>query len=369
MIPAARYPQAQETMLAQQIRALRRRRIAVPLIASSALALACSRAPEPKTELAVTVRSAAPTYVVHDTLVEAVFSAAGIASPVQQATLSTKLMASVTAVLVKEGDRVVAGQTLVQVDARDVSAKAAQVAASIAEAEATRRDAVTQANRIRVLYADSAATRAQLDAVETAVARADAGLSAAQASASELEAVRSYSVIRAPFAGIITKRFVDPGAFAAPGTPLVAIQDASTLRISASVTPDIAASLRRGQVVTATIENRSVAANIEGVVPGAGGNLYSVNALVTNPQSASLAGSAATLSLPTGSRTMLVVPIAAVVREGDLTSVGVRTSQGDERRWVRLGRQSGEMVEVVAGLSNGDRVVLPVRAQTAESES
>jgi len=313
----------------------------------------------------VAVPSAAPTYVVHDTLVEAVFSAAGIALPIQQATLSTKLMASVTAVLVKEGDHVTAGQTLVQLDSRDVSAKAAQVAASIAEAEAMRRDAVTQANRIRSLYADSAATRAQLDAVEIAVARADAGLSAAQASASELEAVRSYSVIRAPFAGIVTKRFVDRGAFAAPGTPLVAIQDASTLRISASVTPDIAGALRPGQVVAATIENRSVTASVEGVVPATSGNLYSVNALVANPQSVLLAGSAATLSLSSGSRTILVVPTAAVVREGDLTGVAVRTLQGDERRWIRLGRQSGEMVEVVAGLSSGDRVVLPVRAPTA----
>jgi RND family efflux transporter MFP subunit len=222
-----------------------------------------------------------------------------------------------------------------------------------------QRDAVTQANRIRALYTDSAATRAQLDAAEMGLARSDAGLKAAQAAASELEAVGSYSVIRAPFAGIVTKRFVDPGAFAAPGTPLVAIQDASTLRISASVTPDIARTLRPGQVIAATIENRPVRASVEGVVPAMAGNLYSVNALVVNFQSASLAGSAATLSLATGTRTMLVVPFTAIVREGDLTGVVLRTPQGDGRRWVRLGQRSGDMVEVIAGLTAGDRVVLP----------
>jgi RND family efflux transporter MFP subunit len=323
-------------------------------------ATACGRGtPEPTTRLTSAQPSAGVTYVVHDTTIDAEFEAAGVAAPVQQATLSTKLMGTVTDVLVREGDRVAAGQPLVRIDARDLSAKSAQVAASIAEAQAIRQDAVAQANRIRTLYGDSAATRAQLDAAETGLARADAGVKTAQAAASELGAVTSYSIVRAPFAGIVTKRFADPGAFAAPGAPLVAIQDVSTLRISASTTPTIARGFHRGQTITALVERTPVRATIEGVVPAMAGSLYTINALVPNPNADLLTGSRATLMLPTGQRRAVIVPSSGLVREGDLTGVTVRTAQGDDRRWVRLGHTIGDMVEVTAGLQAGDRVVVP----------
>jgi RND family efflux transporter MFP subunit len=298
-------------------------------------------------------------YAVHDTTIDADFDAGGTAAPIQQATLSTRLMGTVTDVLVREGDRVAAGQIVLRLDARDLAAKSSQAAAAIAEASAMHHDAVVQANRIRALYADSAATRAQLDAVETGLARTVASLQAAQASAAELGAVRSYSVVRAPFAGIVTRRFADPGAFATPGAPLVTIQDVSALRISASTTPGIARGLRRGQALTAQVERATVRATIEGVVPAATGSLYTINALVKNPDGALLAGSRATLALPTGQRQVLIVPASAITRVGDLTGVTLHSAQGDDRRWVRLGRTMGAVVEVTAGLRADDRVVVP----------
>jgi RND family efflux transporter MFP subunit len=335
-------------------------------VALVAFAAACGRpTPETKTQPAGPDATAGVTYVVHDTTIDATFDAAGVAAPIQQATLSTKLMGTVTAVLVREGDRVAAGQVLVRIDARDLSAKSAQLAASVAESEAMHNDATAQANRIRALYADSAATRAQLDAAETGLARAKAGLEAAQAAASELGAISSYSVIRAPFGGIVTKRFADPGAFAAPGTPLVTIEDVSTLRISASTTPNIARGFDRGQTLTALVESAPVQATVEGVVPAASGSLYTINALVPNANAALLAGSRATLTLPTGQRRVLVVPSRSIAREGDLSGVTLRTAQGDDRRWVRLGITLGDVVEVTAGLRAGDRVVLPIAPVTA----
>jgi RND family efflux transporter MFP subunit len=194
--------------------------------------------------------------------------------------------------------------------------------------------------------------------VEAVHARED-GYRTAQAAASELGAVSSYAVIRAPFAGIVTKRYVDPGAFASPGAPLISVQDASQLRITASTTPDAARGLRRGGSLAATIEGRPMSATIEGVVPAMAGNLYTINALVPNPGRTILSGSTATLAIPTGERAALVVPVRAVTHEGDLTGVTLRTANGDERRWVRLGATAGPMVEVSAGLRAGDRVVVP----------
>jgi len=175
------------------------------------------------------------------------FEASGIAAPIRQATLSTKLMGTVLSVAVREGEVVAEGQVLVRIDARDLAAKAGQVAASIAEAEAMLREARAQTGRIRALYTDSAATKSQLDAAEAGLARADAGVRSSRAADAELGAVSAYAVIRAPFAGTITKRFVDPGALAAPGAPLIAIQDGRQLRIAANATPDAARNVRRGQ--------------------------------------------------------------------------------------------------------------------------
>ena len=335
-----------------------------------ALGMACHRTPAPQPNVEhPSMASASETYTVHDTTVDASFDADGVAAPIQQATLGTRLMGVVTDVLVREGDHVEQGQELVRIDARDLTAKSSQVAASVAEAEVFHRDALTQANRIRALFADSAATRAQLDAAETGLARAEAALRTARAATSELEAVASYSVVRAPFAGVVTKRFVDRGAIAAPGAPLVAIQDMSTLRISASTTPEIARGIHRGQTLDALVERTPVRVTVEGVVPAMAGNLYTINALVPNPNAAFLAGSKATLTLPTGQRRAFVVPSRAITREGDLTGVTIETTQGIDRRWVRLGRAMGDVTEVTAGLRAGDRIVVTSARNVARAGS
>lgn len=299
-----------------------------------------------------------PTVVVVDTMMSTVFEASGPALPVAEATLSTKLMGAVTAVLVTEGTRVAAGAPLVRLDAADLDAKSRQASAGIAGAEAAYREAQAQATRIRALYADSAAPRAQLDAVEAGLARATAGLEAARAGSTELNAVRAYGVLRAPFAGVVTRRFVDVGDFAAPGAPLVTVQDASRLRISAAVPAAMARRVKAGMTLAARIEGEAVQAVIEGVVPSAA-TMYTINAIVANRSGALPAGGSATLAVPGGSaeRTLLV-PLSAIVREGDLTGVRVVRDGRSELRWVRLGDSYGDRVVVRTGLQAGERVAL-----------
>ena len=334
------------------------RHIALVTTGMALLAAACAE-PQPRTRPNEPERVQGTVLTMKDTTVRASFAASGTAEPVQQATLSTKLMGTVVDVLVHEGDMVASGAPLLRIDASDLAAKAAQISASIADAEAMRTDAARQASRIRALYADSAATRAQLDAAETALARADAGVRAANANAGEVSALTSYSIIRAPFSGVITKRFVDRGAFAAPGTPLLSIQDGDRLRITATATPGVASHLRRGHLVEAAREGAAVRANVEGIVPTATGNLYMINALVTNPGGKILPGSTATLFLPLGVHNAIVVPASALVRQGDLIGVTLRSASGDETRWIRLGPKVGDLFEVSAGLKAGDQVVVP----------
>lgn len=331
-----------------------------------ATAVACS---SPKSESPPSRMSAIAGVVVpvRDTTVAASFEAAGTAAPIRQATLSTKLMGTVLSVSVQAGDAVTQGEPLVRIDARDLAARQVQVTASVAGAAAAQREAQTQAARMRALFTDSAATQAQLDAAEAGLAQANAALRAARAGTAELGATQAYAIVRAPFNGTVTARLVDPGAFAAPGAPLIAVQDASRLRISANVTPDIARGIRRGQHLQAAVEGRPVDAVVEGVIPAASGNLTTINALIANPARSILAGSAGTLLVPGGTHTTPFVPAAAVFRQGDLTGVTVRTSRGDETRWIRTGRQIGDLIEVDAGVRAGDQVVVPSGASAGTS--
>lgn len=299
------------------------------------------------------------TLTLADTTIATTFDASGVAEPLQQAMVSTKLMGTVTSVKVQEGDVVRAGQLLVQIDARDLTAKAAQVSASIADAEAMHKEASSYAARFTALYNDSAATKAQYDAAMTGLARAEAGLRAAKAGAGELDAVRSYASVQSPFAGIVTMRHADPGTFAAPGMPLVTVQDASSLRISVSAPSEAVRNLKRGARLAATIDGQPVTATVEGVVPANAGNLFTVNAVVPNRDGALRAGSAATLSLPLGSTNGIVVPVAALVRDGDLVGVVVRANGVDDRRWVRLGAVTPTHAEIAGGLKAGEVIVIP----------
>lgn len=307
--------------------------------------------------------STGATLTIQETTITATFEATGIAEPVERATLSTRLMGSVTGVYVQEGDRVRAGQVLARIDAREVEAKRAQVEAGIAAAEAMYADAETQAGRFRALYADSAATRYQLDQVETGLARAEAGLQTARAARSELDAVGAYAAITAPFAGVVTMRFVDPGAMAAPGSPIVEVQDDRRLRIGVTVPPAVAQRLRPGMTIAAVVEGVSVSAIIEGVVPAPAGGVYTVNAMIPNPAAAFLPGSSATLAIPTGTRTAILVPAGALVQEGDLVGVRMRAGTGAELRWVRIGSMppltapGPRLVEVISGLGAGDVIL------------
>ena len=330
-------------------------------------ALACGREAQRETG-AAPPGPAAPsgaTVAARDTSIPALLEAAGVAQPVRQAVLSTRLMGAVTDVRVHEGDRVREGELLARIDARDLAAQEAQAEARIAEADAVHRDAAVNAERFRALYADSAATKVQLEATETGLARAEAGLATARAARAQLGAVRAYAEIRAPFAGVVTRRSVDPGSFVAPGTPVVEVEDRSRLRIAVTVAPTTARGLEAGQRIEASIEGHPVEAVVEGAVPVPGGALYTVNALVANPGNALVSGGAAVLLVPQGTRRAILVPAGAVVREGDLTGVRVVSGAAAELRWVRVGRPVGPDVEILSGLRAGEQVLVAAPEEAA----
>lgn len=321
-------------------------------LAAGAASCGYDAAPE---ESAAPRREGTPIAVI-DTMLPAIFEAAGTAEPLRSATLSTRLMGTITDVAVLEGDRVARGQVLVRIDASELDARRSQARAAFAEAEAVRRDAEAHAARISGLYRDSAATRAQLDQAETGLARAVAAIGAARGALAEVDAMSGYAEVKAPFAGTVTRRNVDRGDFAAPGAPLVTVEDASRMRIRAVTSPGAVKGYGRGDTVQGSIEGTPITATIEGIVPD-GGNLVMVNALVQN-DGRFVSGSAARLALEQSARPALLVPAAAITEEGDLTGVRAVAGTGAELRWIRIGRAVGDRVEVLSGLQAGDSVLV-----------
>lgn len=332
-----------------------------PVLAATLLAaLACAGEPAAETLPAGRADPGGQFLVIRDTVVPDVVEASAVAEPVAQATLSTRLMGQVVAVSAREGDAVAAGALLVQLDDRELAARREQVTAGIRSAEAAHEEASLHAARIRALHADSAAARAQLDAAEAALARAEQGVRAARGAAAELEAVAEYAALRAPFAGTVVQRFVDAGGFAAPGAPLVRLEDTRRLRLVAAVPPAAAARVRRGATLAVTVEGAPARGVVEGIVPAAGAALANIQVLVDNPDGRFLSGSAATVVVPGEPRSARLVPGAAIVRSGDLRGVRVRGAGGVSTRWVRLGRERAGGVEVLSGLAAGDTIVVPV---------
>jgi RND family efflux transporter MFP subunit len=324
------------------------------------LAAACHSSPPASTERTGHDAVSGQRLTVRDTVIPNQLAVSGHAAPFRQAVLGTRLMGSVTQVLVREGQGVGAGQLLARIDSRDLSAQGSQARAGLAEAEAVYRDAEVQATRFRALYADSAAPKAQLDAAETGLLRATAAVANARAAAAGIEAVASYAEVRAPFAGTITRRSVDPGALVAPGTPMLTIEDGSQLRLEVAVAPTEARGVKRGDRLEARVEDVAVPAVIEGVVPAGDGALYTINALVDNSRGLLLSGGTATLLLPGPVRSGVLIPVAALVREGELTGVQVWPAEGgSELRWVRTGWTDGSRIEVLAGLRAGEVIGIP----------
>jgi cobalt-zinc-cadmium efflux system membrane fusion protein len=120
----------------------------------------------------------------------------------------------------------------------------------------------------------------------------------------------------------------------------------------------VSAALKVGSSLDALIEGQPARAVLEGVVPVSGSAVYTVNAIVRNPKGELLAGGSAILLIADGTRKAILVPATALVQEGDLTGVRVKTPGGTELRWVRTASPAtGSQVEVLSGLRPGDVIL------------
>ncbi|MBV8471240.1 MAG: efflux RND transporter periplasmic adaptor subunit [Burkholderiaceae bacterium] len=306
-------------------------------------------------------------YTVTTTAQDRALAYDGVVEAVRQATLSAQVAGTVLAVDVKAGDRVKAGQTLVRIDARSADQAATASEAQVQAARAQLDVAGRELKRQQQLFEKNYISHAAMEQAEATFKATKAQVDAQLAQSAMAQTHRAYFVVKAPFDGWVSGVPVMQGDMAMPGKPLLVVYDPSAMRVTAAVPQSaVAASLKAALV---RLDLPSVALNAVPVpavqvLPAVDADSHTVQVRVplAGEAAKALPGSFARLwvsgaSTPDG-KSGLMVPVGAVVRRAELTAVYVLGPRGRPLlRQVRLGQVQGSQVEVLSGLSAGDRVV------------
>jgi RND family efflux transporter MFP subunit len=318
-------------------------------LAGSALMTLAICAHAEMTTVTVQRATAAPQYV-----------AEGVVEAVRESVVAAQTSGQITSLTVTAGDAVKAGQVLLRIDERIAAEQAAAVRAQL---DAARLDY----ERNRQLFAAQHISKAAMD-------RAEAQYKSLRAQLGGADTQTRLHTIEAPYAGIVTSVEVELGDMAMPGRALLKIYDPARMRVVVSVPESVAAELRRDQVATITISGKAGAAQTETataieVLPTRDATTHGAQVRLSLPSVPGIAPgqfARATLPLQADSKrpVNLVIPRSAVVQRTEFTGVYVLNSAGKPQlRQVRLGREQGDSIEVLAGLAAGERIALdPIAA-------
>ncbi len=311
-----------------------------------------------------------PTATVEASNSAAASTYEGTVEAVRHAVVAAQVPGAVVSLLVKVGDTVRAGQTLVRIDARAAEQGAAASAAQVAAARAALDVAAQDLARKRALFQKNYIAKAALEQAEAQYRSAQAQVNAQAAQAGAARTQTGFHVATAPFDGVVSVVSVERGDMAMPGRPLLTVYDPRALRVSAAVPSDALADGARGArvqlgdraqaieplrvQVLPTVDPASLTRQVRADLPAG------LSAVPGQFARLWLAG-ASSSALPAVPR--LWVPARAVVRRSEMTGVYVLGPQGEPLlRQVRLGAVQGDRIEMLAGVSAGERVVTEPQA-------
>ena len=302
--------------------------------------------------------------------------------------LSARTMGSILEVRVQSGDAVKAGQVIAVIDARDIDtsrrqAEAGRRAAQDSQPEADSAVEAAQAQldlaqssqrRMKSLFDDKSITAQEFDEVQARLKTARAAYEMARAKRHQLDArvgqadeavaqtklQASFANVTAPFAGTVIERKAEPGMLASPGSPIVVIEQGGAYRLEVSVDETRLAKIRPGMLVRVHLDafDKEFAARVGEVVPALDPGSHSFVVKVNLPGVAGLrSGVFGRLLFEFGERETLAVPASALVHEGQIDRLFVAEGNAARGRMVKAGTRSGDMVEILSGLSAGELVI------------
>jgi len=306
-------------------------------------------------------RSQMPTVYVAEAVIEAV----------QQATLAAETTGRIRQINFDVDDVVAKGDLLLRFTDKEQRAGLARAEANLKSAMARQREMQAEYARIESVFAKKLVAKSAMDKAAADLKTANERVKAAEADVKQARERLEYTVVRAPYAGIVTQRHVNVGERVRPGTPLMTGYSLAKLRATASVPQSLVEAVRRHGRAAVYLDSAPQGSRLESdrltVYPYADPASHSFTVRVELGAAAKgyYPGMFAKAEFAVGERSRLLVPAAAVVHRSEVTAVYVVGENGEVGfRAVRLGEVFPDgRREVLAGLSDGERVALdPVAA-------
>jgi membrane fusion protein, multidrug efflux system len=300
--------------------------------------------------------------------------------------LSFKVAGTLKDLKLKVGDQLAKGQLIASLEAQDQSLQVQSARANVAQVEAQLRNAVAQYDRIRSLYANNNATRADLDSARTARDSAQATLSATKKQLELAQAQAGKTVLRSPVGGVVAQVNAESGENVSPGQAIVVVNSGARPEVEVAVPETLISDIKLGQQATVTVaalaaQEFPASVTEVGVTTGDTGTTYPVVVRLKEETEEIRSGMAAQVRImqgEDGQKPRLYVDPKAVSEdlEGRHAFVAVPTDAGFARverrpvmveeldaRGLRIskGLKPGELL-ITAGLTylaNGQRVRLP----------
>ena len=327
------------------------------LTLSLAWLTACSKPAEPaqasKPALKVTLVRAEQAPISDD------ISASGTIAAREEVLLGVELTGvRVNTVLVEVGQRVKAGQVLLQLDNRTLQVELIQVRAQGKQAQANLTVAQANAKRGAELRKRGLTSQSDTDQVNAALLNAQASVELANASLQASQLRLSFATLKAPSDGIISARSVQPGTVVAAGAELLRMIKNGTLEWRAELSASDFLRINVGDSVSVSTENASVVGKIRAI--DAGLQMQSRTGVVYAdvPEDAKLrAGTFAQGRIQLGTRNGLVLPATAIVQRDGYSYVFTEKDGVVSQKQVQLGATVATNVEVVSGLDPATGVV------------
>jgi len=293
--------------------------------------------------------------------------------PYTEVNLHAKVSGYVQQISVDIGDRVKAGQLLATLEVPELRDEVDRASAAQKKAEADYRDAHLVFSRLEAVNRDHPGLVAQqdLDTAEAKEHSLEAGLAGAKAEVQRIKTLLGYAVITAPFDGVVTRRFADPGALIQAGTasqtqtlPLVRLSDNYHLRLDFPVSVAYVKDVRQGDPVEVRVQSLNgrqftgaISRFSQRVDDDTRTMLTEIE--VPNPQLELVPGMYAEVVLKVEKRLgVLAIPIEAVSSEQKTTVYVINSRQEMEERAVSIGLQTATRYEVTGGLKEGDLVLV-----------
>lgn len=277
----------------------------------------------------------------------------------QQVQVASRLMGYIREISVHEGDAVRKGQLLFTIDPTDIQGGVSQARAGLAQAEAALSDAKSDYDRFSNLYKEESVSRMQYEKVKLQYSVAQSQANAARAGLNTAESQLRYAEVRSPINGVVAQKMSNAGDLAAPGRPIMVVENPAKLIVQTSVSDDTYAHLTKGGSATVEIAGDSLQGKIVRLVSAADPMSHTHLVKVEVPGINSYnSGTFARVRFTTGSRKGIALPKTALLERAGIAGVFVVDAGGFARyRMVRLGRELDGLVEIAAGVNAGETIV------------